>query len=533
VKRVLSITMCLVLIVGVTCFFAACGSEETTTTGGVTTTSQGSSSTEPTEIKTGGTLTLVMPAVTPVIGWPAGMGNSGSGSMVQLCLETLLHQDEDGAIVPWLAESYEVAADHTSIVFTIRKNVKFHDGSDLNAEVVKWNLDQFKDANPTWSSIEVVDAYTVKVNLSSWSNTVVMGFADAATLISMVSKVAYDTNGLDWMKANPVGTGAFKFVEYKAGQTAKFVKNEAYWGKDDQGNQLPYLDGVNYIFSDDETTREQLMLTGQGDWALSVGPGNSAAKMRDAGLNIIIPSDMTVNLFPDTADASSPWSKAEVREAAEYAIDKEEIASGLGLGFVEPVTQLIPRASASYDSSYQPTRSYDPEKAKQLLASAGYPNGFDTTLILSPVGADKDLAAAIQGYLAKVGIKAKLDTPDQGRFFSYVGTGRWPSNGILMMGIPTVDSSFEGGFSFMFSMVGASWEKKAEVTTAYNQLLTQDTPDAEAIRSIAETLMSDASVIPVMETGAGVALQTYVHGTGLLERGSSTTFNLETTWIDK
>jgi ABC-type transport system substrate-binding protein len=606
-----SLCLCLMVMLALVLVTAACSSTKVTATTGasVSTTSGPSSSVGSGAPRYGGTLRVAFPSPTPIIGWPASMGNSASGSIAQVCLETLLRQDNKGNIVPWLAESYSVPDDLTSITFKIRQGVKFHDGSDLNAEVVKWNLDQFLAAQSTppagagappagagappsgagappsgagappagatgappsagtgaadatastgtsavppsggvsssgggapasgvatWSSIEVVDPYTVRVDLKSWSNQTVAAFADAATLISMVSKAAYDKNGLDWMKANPVGTGPFTFASMSQGANVKFVKNPDYWKKDDQGNKLPYLDEVDFIFADTINQRQSMMLAGDADWAVSIEPGQAAADLKAKGLNVQMQNDTNVLLLPDTTSPGSPWASKQVREAAQHAIDTAAIAKGLGYGFVEAINQIPPRSTTAYDASTVNPRPYDVAKAKQMLAEAGYPNGFDTTLIMSPVGANKDLAVAVQGYWQAIGIKATLETPDAGKFFSYCNPGKWTANGVMMMGLPAIDPTFIGGLNFMFNLVGLNWGRSADLQNALIAANTSKEVETEKVRAVTSLMLSDGSPLFCMQSATGSALQPSVMNTGIGTRGGGTSFSIERTWLNK
>jgi len=130
--------------------------------------------------------------------------SSRCSSAPQLCIEPLLREGPTGQIYPWLAESYKVADDLKSISFTLRKGVKFHDGTDFNAASAKWNLQNQIDAKrtPYWTSIDIIDDLNIRVNLNQWLNTNVRVFADGQSSM-MVSKAAFDKNGLDWMRQNP------------------------------------------------------------------------------------------------------------------------------------------------------------------------------------------------------------------------------------------------------------------------------------------------------------------------------------------
>ena len=611
-----SLCLCLMVMLALVLVTAACASTKTTVTTGssVSTTSGPASSVSSGAPKYGGTLRIAFPSPTPIIGWPASMGNSASGSILQVCLETLLRQDSKGNVVPWLAESYSVSDDLKSITFKIRQGVKFHDGSDLNADVVKWNLDQFlaaqsappagapsgappsgagaplagaaggpsssaagaatpAGASPsttssgappagatapagasgapptggvsssgggapasgvaTWSSVEVVDPYTVRVDLKSWSNQTVAGFADAATLVSMVSKAAYDKNGLDWMKANPVGTGPFKFASMSQGANIKFVKNPDYWKKGDAGTKLPYLDEVDFIFADSINQRQSMMLAGDADWAVSIEPGQAAADLKAKGMNLQMQNDTNVLLFPDTTTPGSPWANKEVREAAQYALDTAAITKGLGYGFINAIDQIPPQSTTAYDASAVNPRPYDVAKAKQMLAEAGYPNGFDTTLIMSPMGANTNLAVAVQGYWQAIGIKAALETPDAGKFFSYCNPGKWTANAVMMMGVPAIDPSFVGGLNFMFNLVGLNWGRSTDLQNALIAANTSKDAEVDKVRAVTNLMLTDASPLFCMQSATGCALQAYVMNTGLGTRGGGASFSIEQTWLNK
>jgi peptide/nickel transport system substrate-binding protein len=226
------------------------------------------------------------------IGYPPDLIGDAS-SCPQLNIEGLLRENNKGEMSPWLAESYKVADDLKSITFTLRKGVKFHDGSDLNAQVAKWNLDNRIAAKlePFWTSIDIVDDYTVRVNLNQWRNTIIRNFGDGPGGW-MISKAAFDKNGLDWVRQNPVGTGPFKFVSFARDTSYKTVKNPNYWqtGK-------PYLDGVDVVFVSDPLTQQAVMKSGAADMMI-LEPGKQAYDMQQAGLTII--ADIVTNFFDST-----------------------------------------------------------------------------------------------------------------------------------------------------------------------------------------------------------------------------------------
>ena len=128
---------------------------------------------------------------------------------------------------------------------------------------------------PNWASIDIIDNYTIRVNFTKWENTLPGSFADSHTTAFMVSKAAFDKNGIDWMKANPVGTGPFKFVSFTLDSSFKAVRNPDYWQKDAQGNPLPYLDGIEYLFISDPLTQKSVHQSGEADM---LGQLNTASR---------------------------------------------------------------------------------------------------------------------------------------------------------------------------------------------------------------------------------------------------------------
>ena len=487
--------------------------------------------------KNGGILRIIAPSVNPSFGWPASVPGQGTG-VTQCCLESLLRSDNKGNLNPWLAESYKIAEDYSSMTFNLRKGVKFHDGSDFNAEVAKWNLDNYIAAHmePTWTSVDVIDDYTIRVNFTKWANTIPYSFGDSTTIAYMISKTAFDTKGKDWVKQNPVGTGPFKFVSYGQDSKLVFEKNPNYWKKDERGNQLPYLDGITYLFMNDSLTQKMSMKAGEADIASPgiVAAGKSASEMAAMGLSVKTETDEIFGLAFDTADADSPWSKQQVREAAEYAIDREAMAVSFSYGYLKASYQLIPRDSLAYNPDFSLARKYDPVKAKQLLTDAGYPDGFKTTIICFPLGLNKDVVVAVQSYFNKIGIQTELDFPEIGRWVSYWGgsNSSWPS-GQILYDITGISSLTASGLQFVIDNMGKNWLKTPELKQAYQAALNSPTVDVSLLRTVSDTMYKEASLVSVIESGAGVAMQSYVMDTGYFQRGDSSRFNCESVWLNK
>ena len=247
---------------------SSCNQQESTPITDTTTQTTGSTSTSMAAPRRGGKLRL-MAGSSPAanIGWPAEMVTSTSASGVnQDICETLLRGDNKGGVYPWLAESYNIADDMGSITFHLRKGVLFHDGSVFNADIAKWNLENYiatKVAPYTmWDSVDLIDDYTIRVNFNKWECTLPSSFAEGNPVAPIVSKAAFEKNGIEWMRANPVGTGAFKFVSFSQDVSLKEVRNPDYWL---QGK--PYLEEVEYLYINDAATQKMVMQVGDCDLA--------------------------------------------------------------------------------------------------------------------------------------------------------------------------------------------------------------------------------------------------------------------------
>lgn len=359
--------------------------------------------------------------------------SSTSVRVTYAAIETLLRYDEKGVPSPWLATGWKISSDFKSITFNLRKGVKFHDGTDFNAEAVKWNLDRYRTStNPELKdvqSVEVVDAYTVKLNLSKWTSTLLDNFTVHAGM--MISPTSFQKNGPEWAKTHPIGTGPFKFVSWQRDSGVKFEKFMGYWQKG-----KPYLDGIEWIFIADTTSRTMAFKKGEVNVLLILEPQDVKELEKErkyyfskgglSGLNICIAGD--------SGHSDSPFADVRVRQAIEHAIDKKALVDTLTLGYGTVCNQYAYPGTWGLNPSVK-GYPYDPDRAKRLLAEAGYPNGFKTTLYTPNWGNYVYPPPAIQQYLSQVGVTVDIEPVNQGRHQQLL-RGGW--RGILVQHTPMI-----------------------------------------------------------------------------------------------
>jgi len=361
------------------------------------------------------------------IGYPPKLARVASNRQVAPAIESLFRFDNTGKTVPWLATGSENSVETKTITLTLRKGVKFHDGTDFNAEAVKWNLSQCMAARTggtgKFKAIDVIDDYTVRINLTEWDSTVISNLAQ--TLGMMISPAAYKKNGEEWCAKNPVGTGPFQFVSWEKDVRTVYKKFPDYWQKG-----KPYLDRIEWILIVDTLTQELSLRRGETDIILTLASKPLAGLEKDGLVVTGVRMGSGVRgLVPDSVNPKSPFADVRVRQAAQYAIDTEAIVKAIFYGKNEPINQYVSKAHWGYNPSVV-GYPYNPTKARQLLAEAGYPNGFKTKILWLSTPEDDQVFAAVQGYFKAVGIDAELDPAPGGRYDQTTSGGKW--EGLLM-----------------------------------------------------------------------------------------------------
>ena len=424
-------------------------------------------------------------------------------------------------IEPVLAESFDVDVENLTITFNIRKGVKFHDGSDLTAEVAAWNLQQVIDAGNMpyidyLKEMRVEDDYTLVLELNEYNNQLLPTWG---WWTAQYSKEAWENAGAtdeernEWVGSHLVGTGPFILEEFERDVSLKWVKNENYWRED-----RPYLDGIEVTIIPDPVTARALLEAGDADvWG---APAKDALELIDMGYYKqsgwpLLP----FGLWPNTEVPESKWQDIRLREAVEYALDKEAITKAMGHGMYVTIKALPWEGEWGYDPAAG--RPYDPDKARELMADAGYTpdNPLPIKILSQNDPVTTDAVTMVKGFLDEVGFEVELDLADPGRFFGSI------------FAPPTADMDlhwwFAGGMDTNYLQTYIRWfstdpftnlaflghtDEQAEMDKAAMGALEIE-EQVEWAGKLTKYLRDNALIIPVYGVPAYVIQQPYVHST--------------------
>ena len=361
------------------------------------------------------TLRVALGTNPKIIGYPAEVTNNGPLPFLDPVLQALLHFDEKGNMVSWLAESWETDADAKTITFKLHDGIKFHDGTAFNAEAVKWNIEKYIENKRTEveniASMDVVDETTIKINLTEWNSSSLQAIG---YFIRYISPTAFEENDKDWAYANPVGTGPFVLDKWEINVSVSFKKNPDYW----EDNE-PKLEAIKMLIIEDAQTAASALKAGEVD-VIQASNIDIAKELIDSKeFDVVLHKNgigaVGIGIIPDSRTEGSPFKDVKVRQALSYAIDENMLAENFGKGYYVTTNQWGSPDAYTYNPDVE-GYPYNPEKAKELLAEAGYPNGFNTKLFSSQ--ATKDVFTAVQSYLAEVGINAELVMADEAKIQS-------------------------------------------------------------------------------------------------------------------
>ena len=427
-------------------------------------------------------------------------------------------------LIPDLAESYTVSDDGLTYTFKLRRGVKFHNGRELTSEDIKYSIE--RSVNPetqspgqgffstiagfddmvagkakSLSGIEAPDRYTVRITLSRPDATILQVLA--INFSFAVPREAVEKYGQDFGR-HPVGTGAFKMTDWTLGQRVVFERNKDYFRKG-----IPLLDKITFSIGLEPTVALLRLQRGEADVLGDPIPSAQFLKVVNdpANADLIVKGNLLHTGYLTMNVNTPPFDNVLVRRAVNMAIDKDRvlrIVNNRGVAANQP----LPPAMPGYDKSYA-GYAYDPEKAKSLVAKAGYGSGVETELYVMNTDPNPRIAQSIQRDLAAIGIKASIKSLAQSTVIAAGGDGTAPmiwSGGMAWIADFPDPSNFYGPILGCTGAVAGGWNwskycnKDIEALAAKADAMADPALAAKRIdlwRGIFIKIMDDAPWAPV------------------------------------
>lgn len=352
---------------------------------------------------------------------PALIEDSESVRVIYNIYEGLLkYSDNSVDVEPCLAKSWEISEDGISYVFHLREDVKFHDGTEFDAEAVKFNIDRQLPGQKTddmpyaeniygvVNNVEVIDKYTVKINLKNKCTPFLSNLAMAVGApIASPTAIKESNNNLN---ENPVGTGPYKFVRWDKSQNVILVKNDEYWG------EKAHITNLIFKIIADQSARAVALTNGEVDIIPNVDV-NVVDQIKNGGCNVLDNEGM--NVFYAAFNTTSPvYKDRNLRKAIFQAINVPELTNTIMKGYAVPATSILPTFIDGYDESIQQAQ-YDPEAARKTLSDAG----ITSVHFITHTAGGQEPTEAIQGYLSKIGINCTIDAYDWATYRDKIKNG--------------------------------------------------------------------------------------------------------------
>jgi peptide/nickel transport system substrate-binding protein len=397
-----------------------------------------------------------------------------------------------------LADAWSESADGLVYEFKLRPGLRFHNGDPFTAEDVRFSFDRYKGAGAKElrekvARVEVVDPLTVRFHLKAvWPDFMTFYGTTATAAGLVVPKNYYEQVGDDGFKKHPIGLGPYKFVSYTPGVGVVLEANEHYWRK------VPSIKRITMKGVPEGTTRLAMLKNGEADLASTLQGAVAEEAKRDPQLSIVDtrhPSIFWIE-FAEQWDPKSVWADIRVRQAVNYALDRQAINEAACLGYCPPAGVIVPRLMDFALQAEPP--AYDPKKAKQLLAEAGYPNGLDAGDFI-PSPPFFDVGEAVVNDLNAVGIRLRMRTMERATFLS-----AWREKKLRGLFMPAVGASGNAATrveAFIYSKGPYAYGGYPDIDELFErQALERDRGKREALlQQIQQLTVDRAMFAPIMD----------------------------------
>lgn len=433
----------------------------------------------------------------------AQVASTGDSHRYALVLnDTLFGFDANGRLEPRLASAVKISDDGLRYTFTLRRDVKFHNGAPMTAKDVKYSIERIVKPEtkstrrpnfaPVFESASAPDDHTVVIQLKKPDGAFLNKVAGYLFIIP--KDYAESLPSPEAFAKAPVGAGPFKFVEHKVGQSMEVVRFDDYWGRKADVKRIIYR------VIPEPGSRVNALLAGEVDLADAIQAADVARVKQNAGLGVSsvkIGSPLMVRLYSITP--GTPLANPKVRQALNYAVDRNAIIKSVLHGIGEPMPTLL---SSVYPIGNDPALKpypYDPARAKRLLAEAGYPNGFDTEIYSSSV-MPKEVTEALVAYWSQVGVRAKIKFIDYAAWARLDNTHAGGPMSITRFPNAIYDPSHPIGGS---AVKAGSWSDyfnpEVEALFAESEKISDRDERDRVFRKIVRILHDDAHTVPLTE----------------------------------
>ena len=466
--------------------------------------------------------------------------------------DTLLLPTDDGkGVQPGLASEYKLSDDNKSVILTLRDGIKFSDGSPITPADVAWSLKRAsKKDNGIWGfMIESIDDVTTEGDKTV---TIKLKHPDPAILAALTvfntgilpqkafeaSEGTTDAEKARSFAEHPVGSGAFVLKSWDRGSSMKLVRNEYYWGKGEDGKALPYLDGIDFELIPDDATRILKLNSGELDGAELIPYSRVAELKSAANLDMqLFPSTrvqyLTMNVRPQIGGKDNPLANPKVRQAMNYALNKQAIVQIVTHGVGTQQTSYMSTATPLHTGD-KPLYPYDIAKAKALMKEAGFEKGFSTSLLVLAGNQDQlSVSTAAQQMWSQIGIKLELQQVDNPTLTKQYREGTFMMRNAAWtddIADPSEISSYFV-YSKTIDALHTGWKnEEADALFEASQKEMDPKKRAEQYAKMQEIYNTTGPTVPLFETPYPVALNKRVHGFLQIPLGNNI---FAKTWKDK
>ncbi|HWQ30544.1 MAG TPA: ABC transporter substrate-binding protein, partial [Negativicutes bacterium] len=397
---------------------------------------------------------------------PYGTTDSPAGRVMSTIFDTLVTRDDEGNVAPGLAESWEIVDDKTYI-FHLRKGVKFHNGEEFKASDVAFSFSQIAKsphaesirATIDFENSRAIDDYTFEMKMTEPFGPILNHLGH--NVMSIVNEKAYKEAG-DKVGQNPVGTGPYKFVSWATGDRIDLVANKDYWGS------KPKVENLVFRNIPESASRSIEVETGGIDISIDAQATELERLEANPAVKVFRRQASRIDFLCFNC-SKAPFDNVKVRQAINMAINKDAIFSVVYQGVGKVATAPMSSVVWAYNDKLPP-QEYNVEKAKALLAEAGYPNGLEVTIACDQNQQRLDTAEMAQAQLGEIGVKVKIETLERGAFIDKVIAGSLEMFGLGWTS-DTGDPDYALYASFHSSMHGAGGNMSFYTNAKVDELL--------------------------------------------------------------